>query len=159
MLFRSKVIEIFDSALPSTQKELKQLGLIDNPDILLDIEYVNGKTNVIKYDGMHSFIAIHGLKKITTEDDKRTISDIPYNKEAMSSFIKKMGKISAEYGFKTIGKIGVKFDKEPNLDRRLSERMTLNGKRKTLGDWLKQVKIVKPMITKEQFIEIGRAHV
>ncbi len=45
----TKVINIFDEAIPSTKSELKKLGLLDNPNILFNIEYVEGTTNVVGY--------------------------------------------------------------------------------------------------------------
>jgi hypothetical protein len=56
-----KVINIFDKAIPSTQLELQQLGLLNNPNILLNIEYVEGQTNVVGYGDIGNFLTIHGL--------------------------------------------------------------------------------------------------
>lgn len=59
-----EVINIFDEAIPTTQSELKSLGLWDNPNIMLNIEYVAGQTNVVGYGDIGNFLAIHGLKEI-----------------------------------------------------------------------------------------------
>jgi hypothetical protein len=157
------VIDIFDSALSSTQSELKKLGLLDNPNILLNIEYVEGKTNVVGYENIGNFLSIHGLKEIKPKNiDKtgkvrsRETSEISYSKDVMDTYINKLNKVAKKFGFKVLGSVGTEFKSKPNLNKVLSEKITLplKGKptSKSLGDWLKDVKIATPLITRKEFV-------
>ena len=66
-----EVLDMFNKALPSIKGDLEKLGAYDDPNILFNMEFVSGKTNVQDYDS--NFIAIHGLNKIETKEveDKR----------------------------------------------------------------------------------------
>ena len=47
-------------ALSSTQsEELNALGLLNDPNVMFNMEYVSGKSNVQDYG--KNFLAIHGL--------------------------------------------------------------------------------------------------
>lgn len=164
----SKVLEIFDAAIPTTKTELKKLGLLTNPNILLNIEYVEGQTNVVGYGEIGNFLAIHGLKEIkpaTLNKDgsikSRVATEIPYDKIVMQSYINKLNIIAIQYGFKVLGSIDTKFKSEPNLTKPLMSVVTLfpNGKpvTKPLKDWLKGIKIVTPLITREQFLKASNS--
>ena len=59
------VLDIFNEALPSIQEELTALGLFDDPNIMFNMEYVSGKSNVQDYG--KNFLAIHGLSVETKE--------------------------------------------------------------------------------------------
>lgn len=161
----AKIIQIFDASYASTKKELGQLGLLDNPNILLNIEYVEGKTNVIQYKGAKNFLAIHGLKEIkpkninpkTGEATSRVSTNIPFNQAAMNAYIAKLDKVAGKYGFKVLGNVDVEFKKEPNLQSVLSQKLTLNGSTKTLSQWLATVKVIDtPLITKKEYVEISK---
>lgn len=158
----TKVINIFDVAIPSTRSELKTLGLLDNPNILFNIEYVEGQTNVLGYK--ENFLAIHGLKEIKPKTfgkdgsvKSRVAIEIPYDKTAMQSYIKKLNKVAMKSGFKVLGSIDTTFKSEPNLASVLTQQVTLYpmGKAVTqsLTDWLKELKFKTPLITREQFLK------
>lgn len=164
----SKVIQIFDESIASTKNELKSLGLLDNPNVLLNIEYVEGQTNVLGYGEIGNFLAIHGLKEIkpkTFNKDgsvkSRVSVEISYDSSIMKSYIDKLNKIAIKYGFKVLGSVTTSFKNEPNLTKPLSEIITLypNGKAesKSLSDWLKTVKITTPLITREQFLRASNS--
>ena len=159
----TKVINIFDEAIPSTKSELKKLGLLDNPNILFNIEYVEGQTNVLGYGEIGNFLAIHGLKEIKPKTfgkdgsvKSRVATEIPYDKTAMQSYINKLNKVAIKYGFKVLGSVNTTFKSDPNLASVLTQPITLypsgNAITKSLKDWLKGVKIQTPLITREQFI-------
>ena len=42
-----EVLDMFNEALPSLKNDLQKLGAWDNPNILFNMEYVSGKTNVM----------------------------------------------------------------------------------------------------------------
>jgi hypothetical protein len=164
----TKVINIFDEAIPSTKSELKKLGLLNNPNILFNIEYVEGTTNVVGYGDIGNFLAIHGLKEIKPKTfgkdgsvKSRVAVEIPYDKAAMQSYINKLNKIAMKYGFKVLGSVGTSFKSDPNLAKVLREPVTLYptevAETKSLKDWLKNVKINLPLITREQFINASNS--
>ena len=164
----TKVINIFDEAIPSTKSELKKLGLLDNPNILFNIEYVEGQTNVLGYGEIGNFLAIHGLKEIKPKSfgkdgsvKSRVATEIPYDKTAMQSYINKLNKVAMKYGFKVLGSVDTTFKSEPNLAGALMQPITLyptgESVTKSLKDWLKGVKIQTPLITREQFINASNS--
>ena len=162
----TKVINIFDAAIPSTRSELKTLGLLDNPNILFNIEYVEGQTNVVGYKW--NFLAIHGLKEIKPKTfgkdgsvKSRVAVEIPYDKTdktAMQSYINKLNKVAIKSGFKVLGSIDTTFKSEPNLASVLTQQVTLYpmGKdvTKSLTDWLEGLEFKTPLITREQFLKV-----
>jgi hypothetical protein len=157
-----KIIEIFDAAYPKIKPELKKLGLLDNPNILFNTEYVEGQTNVVQYEGIDNFLAIHGLKEIkvnktnpkTGAITSRVASNISFDQAAMSSLIKKLNTVAKYFGFKVLGNVGVKFKKNPDLNKVLSEKITLNEQTKTLGEWLSNLTFKTPLITRADYINI-----
>jgi hypothetical protein len=109
-----EVLDIFNESLPSIQSELSKLGLLDNPNILLNIEYVSGKTNVQDYG--KNFLAIHGLLEIQQVTEKRRAAkEVSYDKKALESMIKKMSPVAKEYNFEIYGSIPATVSKEPNF--------------------------------------------
>jgi hypothetical protein len=160
----SKVINIFDEAIPTTKTELNKLGLLDNPNILFNIEYVEGQTNVLGYSEIGNFLAIHGLKEIKPKTfgkdgsvKSRVATEIPYDKAAMQSYINKLNKIAVNHGFKVLGSVDTTFKSEPRIANVLIRPITLypNGKAvtKSLKDWLKGLTFKTPLITREQFLK------
>jgi hypothetical protein len=157
-----KIIDIFDTAYPKIKPELKKLGLLDNPNILFNTEYVEGKTNVVQYEGIDNFLAIHGLKEIKVNKTNpktgvvtsRVASNISFDQTAMASLIKKLDEVAKAFGFKVLGNVGVTFKKNPDLTKVLAEKITLNEQTKTLGEWLKGIKISRPLITKKEYLQI-----
>ena len=63
------VLTFFNNAFPSITSELQSLGVLDNPNILFNLEYVDGSTNVLEYD--EKFIAIHGLLEMYQATERR----------------------------------------------------------------------------------------
>lgn len=161
----SKVINIFDEAIPSTTSELKRLGLLDNPNILLNIEYVEGQTNVVGYDNIGNFLAIHGLKEIKPKTfgkdgriRSRTSVEIPYDKNVMQSYVNKLNEVAKKYGFKVLGSVDTKLKSRPSFNNVLNQKLTFYPNEmpvtKTLGEWLNGVTIQTPLITRKQFLEV-----
>ena len=160
----TNVINIFDAAIPSTRSELKTLGLLDNPNILFNIEYVEGQTNVLGYGEIGNFLAIHGLKEIKPKTfgkdgsvKSRVAVEIPYDKTAMQSYINKLNVVAMKSGFKVLGSIDTTFKSEPKLASVLTQPVTLyptgEAVTKSLKDWLKGLKFKTPLITREQFLK------
>lgn len=156
-----KVINIFDTALPYTKLELSKLGLLKNPNILLNLEFVENKSNVLEYGNIGNFLAIHGLKEIMPKNvvngiiKSRHSVEIPYDASTMTSFINKLNKIANKKGFKVLGNIDTKIKSKPNLTRVLRQHMTLYPEgmpvTRSLNDWLRNVRISTPLITRKEF--------
>ena len=160
----ARVINIFDAAISSTQTDLKTLGLLDNPNILFNVEYVEGQTNVLGYGEIGNFLAIHGLKEIKPKTfgkdgtvKSREAVEIPYDKTAMQSYINKLNVVAMKSGFKVLGSVDTTFKSKPNLASVLTQSVTLyptgEAVTKSLKDWLKGLKFTTPLITREQFLK------
>ena len=164
------LLEIFNEALPSIQYELKDLGMWDNPQKFFNTEYVEGKTNVQQYD--KNFLAIHGINQFyekkapkswvasgksmdrkglerptnpkTGKLVKDTAVEIPYNRGALESIIKKVKPISSQRGFEIYGDIPTQLVSEidyadtlgsPFTIQMTAEEQTTNS----LSEWLEEV--------------------
>jgi hypothetical protein len=142
-----EVLDIFNESLPKITKELQVLGLLNDPNILLNIEYVSGKTNVQDYG--KNFLAIHGLLKIEqVTPTRRAAKETSYDKKALDSMIKKMDPIAKSKDFEVLGSIPATFKNEPNFSSELSKSYTVNYSKdkketKSLKDWLKTTKVPK----------------
>ena len=144
-----KVLEIFNKALPAIKGDLAKLGMLKNPNILFNIEYVEGKSNVQEYES--NFLAIHNLLQIDrVSPTKRVTKEISYDKKALQSLIEKMTPIAKKYGFEVMGEIPAKLKGKPNFSSALSKSYTVvlsKGKKETksLNDWLSKAKNTKGM--------------
>lgn len=143
-----KVLDIFNKSLPLIKDELNQLGMIKNPNILFNIEYVEGKTNVQDYG--KNFLAIHNLLEIQQNPGKKSRSthEIPYSKDVLESLIKKIQPVAKKYGFEVLSSIPAKLSKTPNFNSALSKSYSVvlaKGKKETksLKAWLDQAKNTK----------------
>jgi uncharacterized membrane protein (UPF0127 family) len=141
-----EVLDMFNEALPSLENDLKKLGAWENPNILFNMEYVSGKTNVQEYGS--NFIAIHGLNKIESKEvqgarkmlTKRVSSEISYDKNALESLLKNLEPTAKKRGYEIYGSVPTKMKKKPNFNSALSKRYTIeageNTETKSLGEWL-----------------------
>jgi hypothetical protein len=137
---------MFNEALPSLQSDLQKLGAWDDPNILFNMEYVSGKTNVQDYSS--NFIAIHGLNKIESKEvegkrgmlTKRVSSEISYNKDDLQSLLDNLSPVAKEKGFEVYGSVPTEMTKEPNFSSALSTNYTIvsneEEKTQTLDAWL-----------------------
>ena len=138
------VLDIFNEALPSIKGDLEKLGVYDNPNILFNMEYVEGKTNVQDYDT--NFIAIHGLNQIEldrTEVGQRESKEISYDKSAFQSLLDNLAPIAKEKGFEMHGSVPTEMTKDPNFSSALSTNYTIvsneGEKTQTLDQWLNEL--------------------
>ena len=141
-----EVLDMFNEALPKLENDLKKLGAFDNPNILFNMEYVSGKTNVQDYGS--NFIAIHGLNKIESKEvqgkrkmlTKRVSSEISYDKSALDSLLKNLEPIAKKRGYEVYGSVPTKMTKKPNFNAALSKNYTVNAgensETKSLKQWL-----------------------
>ena len=140
-----KVLDIFNDSLPSIQQELKALGMWDNPNIMFNVEYVAGSTNVLSY--AKNFLAIHGLLELFQATPKRRESkEISYNKKALESLVAKMNPTAEKFGFEVVHEFTTRPSKPANLSSVLNQKHTIiiNGKKesKSLKQWLDEIQTI-----------------
>ena len=157
-----EVLDMFNTALPQIQSNLEILGAWDDPNILFNMEYVSGKTNVQDYGS--NFIAIHGLNRIESKEvqgkrqmlTKRVSSEISYSKKALDDLLDNLSPIAKKQGFEVYGSVPTKMSKKPNFNSALSQNysveFTEEVKTQQLGKWLDEVSA----IPKDEFIFITR---
>ena len=151
-----EVLDIFNEALPAIQNDLKKLGAFDNPNILFNMEYVDGKTNVQDYGA--KFIAIHGLNEIEgerKEPGQRESKEIPYDKTAFQSLLDNLKPAAEKREYEVYGSVPTTMTKKPNFNAALSKKYTINAgeasETKSLGQLLDEL----DNIPKEDFIGIN----
>jgi hypothetical protein len=165
------LLEIFNKALPSIKYELQDLEMWDNPTRFFNTEYVAGKTNVQKYD--KNFLAIHGINQFyekkgpkkwvetgksmdrpgkerpinskTGEPTKDVGVEVPYNRGALESLIKKVKPFASQYGFEIYGdvptELTTEIDFEKTLNAPLTIQMTADDQEiYSLEEWLRDAK-------------------
>jgi len=143
------VLEIFNQALPSVEKQLKQLKMWDNNTILFNMEFVKGATNVIGY--VNNFLAIHGLNEIVQVKSpirgsvSRASREVSYDKKALQSFIETIKPIAKKHGFDVVNEFAVtltnKIDFNPELNSKFSVSYdSRNIQAHPLKDWLSKAK-------------------
>ena len=141
-----EVLDMFNEALPSLEADLKKLGAWDDPDILFNMEYVSGKTNVQDYES--NFIAIHGLNKVESKEVqgkrgpliKRASSEMSYDKAALQSMLDNLTPVAKKNGFEVYGSVPTEMKKKPNFAAALSKSYTIKSnegdKTQPLNTWL-----------------------
>ena len=157
-----EVLDMFNTALPQIENDLKALGAWEDPNILFNMEYVSGKTNVQDYGS--NFIAIHGLNKIESKEvqgkrkmlTKRVSSEVSYNKSTLQSMLDNLSPTAKKQGFKVYGSVPTEMKKKPNFNSALSQNYSVESteevKTQPLGKWLDEVSA----IPKDEFIFITR---
>jgi len=142
------VLDIFNDALSIITPELKKLGMYDNPDILFNIEYVSGgKTNVVQYNNIHNFLAIHGLLELyQVTPKKRATKEISYNKSTLQQLLNKLNPVANKYKYNIVGSIPTIFKYIPSLNTELKKQIPIIYNNdtivtKTLQQWLHQTEI------------------
>jgi hypothetical protein len=153
IIIGGKVLDIFNDALPDITPFLKKLGMWDNPNILFNIEYVAGSTNVLSYN--KNFLAIHGLLEIEQVTAKRRATkEISYNKKALQDLLNALAPTANENGYEVLGSVPTTLDSDPDFQGELNKRYTVivNGAKqtKTLSQWLANAKNEK-----ETFIKLA----
>ncbi|MDB4344638.1 hypothetical protein OAA39_00290 [bacterium] len=143
------VLDIFNDALPSIKEELNALGLLNDPNVMFNMEYVSGKSNVQDYG--KNFLAIHGLLSVETKEvqgarkmlTKRITTEKSFDKADMDELLKKLEPFAKKKGFEIYGSVPTTFTKDPDFNKALNTRYTVDfsegDQTKTLGQWLSTV--------------------
>lgn len=141
------VLDIFNKALPSIEGPLTKLGLMDNPNILLNIEYVEGKSNVQQYE--NNFIVIHNLLEIkNVTPTRRATSEVKYSQKDLQALVDALKPTAEKYGFEVFNVIPAKVAKASDMPSELGQSYTVNiakGQKETksLAQWLASAKNTK----------------
>lgn len=156
------LLTILNAAIEEIRPELQDLGMWDDPSKFLNTEYVEGTTNVTKYDD--NFLAIHGLNQFyhrigksgaskgnerpgleRPEGAKAASVEVPYEASIMDSLVEKLRPYAEEYGFKVYSSVPTEKmeDSEIDFSKVLSEPFTIRVSddreiTKNLGEWLKE---------------------
>jgi len=145
----SNVLDIFNDALPSTEEELNALGLLNDPNVMFNMEYVSGKSNVQDYG--KNFLAIHGLLSIESKEvqgarkmlTKRITTEKNFDQADMDEYLKKLEPFANKRGFEIFGSVPTTFTKEPDFKAALGTNYTIDfaegDKTKSLAQWLNDV--------------------
>jgi len=143
------VIDIFNNALPTIEEELTALGLWDDPNIMFNMEYVSGKSNVQDYG--KNFLAIHGLLSVETKEvqgarkilTKRITSEKNFAQSDMDELLKKLEPFAKKKGFEIYGSVPTTFTKDPDFKKALGQQYKIEfaegTKTKSLAQWLNDV--------------------
>jgi len=143
------VLDIFNSALSTIQEELEALGMWDNPNIMFNMEYVSGKSNVQDYG--KNFLAIHGLLEVESKEIegargmlvKRVTSEKNFAQSDMDELLRKLEPFAKKKGFEIYGSVPTTFTKEPDFKAELGKNYTIDfaegSKTKSLAQWLNDV--------------------
>jgi hypothetical protein len=122
------VLDIFNDALPSTENELKALGLWENPNVMFNMEYVSGKSNVQDYG--KNFLALHGLLEVETKEvqgarkmlTKRITTEKSFNQADMDRYLKALEPFAKKRGFEIYGSVPTTFTKDPDFKKALGQQ-------------------------------------
>ena len=143
------VLDIFNAALPSTEEELNALGLLNDPNVMFNMEYVSGKSNVQDYG--KNFLAIHGLLSVETKEvqgarkmlTKRVTTEKNFDQADMDEYLKKLEPFAKKRGFEIYGSVPTTFTKDPDFKAALGTNYTIDfaegDKTKSLVQWLNDV--------------------
>lgn len=143
------VLDIFNDALSTTEGELKALGLWDNPNIMFNMEYVSGKSNVQDYG--KNFLALHGLLEVETKEvqgarkmlTKRITTEKSFNQADMDRYLKALEPFAKKRGFEIYGSVPTTFTKDPDFKKALGQQYKIEfaegAKTKSLAQWLGDV--------------------
>lgn len=147
----NKVLSILNKAIPKIKQELMRLGMWSNSNLLLNMEYVEGKSNVQDYGC--NFLAIHGLLGIKFVTSKRRQSyEVDHASITMQSLITKLNVVANEYGFKVVGSVPVTSLCYPSFNKELNTKYTVhyskrNSVTKPLKEWLQAVESIPHNVT------------
>jgi hypothetical protein len=140
------VLDILNASIPVIKQELIHVGMWDNPNILLNIEYVERKSNVQDYGC--NFLAIHGLlESFYATQKRRATHEIDYASITMNRLINKLNSIACDYNFKVLGAVNIEAVEAPDFEKELNQTYTIRYSKqtsvtKTLRDWLYAVEEV-----------------
>ena len=144
--YAKTTLNCFNECLPHIMPLLKKLGVADNPNIMLNVEFVDGKTNVVEFD--RSFIAIHGLLEITTTPSGyRKTKEIRGNSGVIDAICKKMTRLLEGKSISVVSQVPAILKRKPDFNKVLNSDFTVvrNGEKETkpLINWMNEYDSIK----------------
>ncbi len=117
------ILNLFNNNINKIKSELEDLGMWDDDQLILNLEYVSTNSNygfVVKYD--EDMIVLHNMRKIEREGRKTNTFEVPYSQKSIDSIVKKLSK-----QFKIYGNIPTTFDgrPEPEIKQLLNEYVVI----------------------------------
>lgn len=147
-----KLLNILNKSYESIQGELRELGLTENKNLLLNIEFVDGKSNVKSYG--KSFIVINGvLEVVRVSETRRQTREVSYNPNTLKSLADKINSVAKSFGFGAYSSIDAVMTKTPDFEKVLGREIIIHQSGnsyhvKTLGEWLNIIVIPKDQTVK-----------
>lgn len=132
------VLNIFNRNISRLEPILRRLGVWGDPTKMINLEYMDGTTNVIKND--EKFLAIHGLLQIheDSETGRRYTVEIPAKKRLINKLAKKLNEIaSTEFGFEVHSQFKAKLTRKPDFESVLNKFVMIDGVAFPLRRWIR----------------------
>jgi len=123
------ILNIFNQSVSNIMPELKQLGLASNSNLILNIEYIQGTTNVINYK--HNFFVIHNILEIyevespVRKTKSRKVKPVSYDENILQKLVQKIDFEAKKYDFNVVNKEGVHFVKKPDINKILNSKFDI----------------------------------
>ncbi len=138
-----QVLTMFNDALPDILPLLKKMGFVKNPNLMLNIEFVDGKTNKVDYKT--KFICIHNVMEIqTSEKGVRKTSLTKFDEKTLDKIAEILNDKFGEYDFECFVKFPAIMTDKPEFETVLKEQLTINGiGTKKLGEWIRRYSGIK----------------
>jgi len=173
----SVALKVLNAALAAAPQEMERilevLDMWDNPNICLNNDIVHesskgsGQVNAVKYD--EDFIAFHGLNEIFIPDGKRSrktreikLSD--EQKRALTELVNLVNEHNPVDGFRALSPfdtVALKGEVDIDYSQALGEVVEIkmddqNAVAKSIGDWLKDSKVLKPSYDEKYVFADGK---
>lgn len=163
-----QILKIFNSCIPYIKKELQELGMMDDPTISLNTDFVRPGINVISYKDV--FVAVHNLVKIETSyNDKfkdglqRVKYPVDFSKAVLDSMVDKVNKISKTHDVDVVTIVptfipkGASINFEPVLSSTLTFFYSSEvSETKSLKVWLGAVKDCDVVKSNVKYLKTGK---
>lgn len=130
----TKVLNIFNDAIPYTKQLLKKLGLWDDPNKLFNIEYIENGINVTEYSS--NYIAIHNIRQIERKNNRTVTYEVSYDEKSLLAYVNKLNSVSTKYGFNIVGSVPAFLKGNPNISNVLNKRISIKAGENTIEDSL-----------------------
>ena len=156
------LLSILNEKIAELKPELEKLDMWDNPNNIINAEYVLKSTNVKEYP--FNFLALHNINQWKQGETRRDLDeDIEYSQEAMDKMAEKLRDVAAKTmapgkseddeapeGFRVYSTIPSSLSREINYDKDkegitapLNEKIGINQdgeiKTKTLKNWVEEI--------------------
>jgi hypothetical protein len=151
------ILKIFNNSIPNIQQELHELRMLEKSNIVLNIEFIQGTTNVINYK--HNYFVIHNVLEIyeafspVRKSRSRKVRAIDYDKNSLERLVKKINLEANKFNFNVVHREIVRFSTKPDLNKILNSKLDIkineeNIQSDTLKNLLEKAKNTSNVIVK-----------